>query len=79
MDSLPEEVLLNIFLKLDQLSLLEACQVTDSWSKVSLDPSLWRTVDASWPALIANKDLMANIQKFFAKVFGELSKLKVIG
>lgn len=71
MESLPDEVLLKIFEYLHQPTLLEVCQVSDSWAKVSLDPSLWKTVDVSWNLSNDKKDL-SNIELFLMNIFGEL-------
>ncbi|XP_063151816.1 S-phase kinase-associated protein 2 [Candoia aspera] len=64
-DSLPDELLLGIFSYLTLADLLKVSQVCQRWHRLSLDESLWQTLD------LAGKNLLSG-------VIGQLLSLGVI-
>ena len=48
MQSLPEELLLRVFQQLEQSKVLMMSRVSQTWSRVARDQTLWRSVELTF-------------------------------
>ena len=66
MEPLPDEVLLKIFHHLPQEELIVASQVSETWSRVARDSTMWRQVALT----VRNFPITTNIQSYISRVIG---------
>ena len=73
MEPLPDEVLLKIFHHLPQEELIVASQVSETWSRVARDSTLWKQVALT----VRNFPNTTNIQSYVSRVIGKLGLVSI--
>ena len=73
MEPLPDEVLLKIFHELPPEDLIVASQVSETWSRVARDSTLWKEVALT----VRNFPNTTNIQSYVSRVIGKLGLVSI--